>query len=110
LAKATGGKLTALHVFDPRDDVDLLRGRARRVGVSVLADARRLGKRSGVRVEAATARNSRPENAIRAAATAQNYDLVVIGASLRRGETKFLGSRSAALVRAIKAPTLLIVQ
>jgi nucleotide-binding universal stress UspA family protein len=110
LAKATGGKLTALHVFDPRDDVDMLRGRARRVGVSVLTDARRLGKRSGVRIQAMTARNSRPDNAIMAAATAQDYDLVVIGASLRQGETKFLGSRSAALVRAIKIPTLLIAQ
>ncbi len=110
LAKATGGKLTALHVFDPRDDIEMLRGRARRVGVSVLVDARRLGKRSGVHVEAATARNSRPENAIRAAATARKYDLVVVGASLRRGETRFLGSRSAALVRAMKAPTLLIAQ
>jgi nucleotide-binding universal stress UspA family protein len=110
LAKATGGKLTALHVFDPQDDIDVLRGRARRAGVSVLVDARRLGKRSGVFVEAVTARNARPENAIRTQAAAGQYDLVIVGTSLRRGETKFLGSRSAALLRAINAPTLLITQ
>ena len=48
LAKASDGTLTALHVFDPQDDTELLRGRARRQGLSVLVDARRLGKRSGV--------------------------------------------------------------
>ena len=54
LAKASGGTLTALHVFDPQDDTELLRGRARRQGLSVLVDARRLGKRSGVPVKGIT--------------------------------------------------------
>jgi nucleotide-binding universal stress UspA family protein len=110
LAKATRGQLTVLHVFDPQEDTNLLRGRARRLGMSVLVDARRLGKRSGVHVDALTSTNTRPEIAIRRAASASRYDLVVLGASLRMGDKKFLGPRSAALVRAVKAPILLIAQ
>jgi hypothetical protein len=54
--------------------------------------------------------NTRPEIAIRRAASGGRYDLVVLGASLRMGDKKFLGPRSAALVRAVKAPILLIAQ
>ncbi len=110
LARACNGSLTVLHVFDPREDTDVLRGRARRQGMSILIDARRLGKRSGITVEAVTMTNSSPEAAIRRATQSANYDLVVIGTSLRQGNTKFLGPRSAALVRAIRAPILLIVR
>jgi nucleotide-binding universal stress UspA family protein len=38
------------------------------------------------------------------------FDLVVVGAALRVGESKFLGPRSAALARRIKAPVLLIAR
>ncbi|NJO23814.1 MAG: universal stress protein, partial [Sphingomonadales bacterium] len=111
LVKATGGRLTVFHVFDPHDDVDLLRGRQRRgLGVSVLDDARRLGKRSGVRVDAVTATNARPDVAIRREVATGSFHLVVVGAALRTGKTKFLGPRSAALAQRIKVPTLLIVQ
>ena len=110
LAKASNGSLTVLHVFDPREDTDILRGRARRQGMSILIDARRLGKRSGVTVEAVTMTNPRPEAAIRRATQSVDYDLVVIGTSLRQGNTKFLGPRSAALVRALRTPVLLIVR
>src|SRR5262249_38066170 len=65
VAKASDGRLTALHVFDPHDDTQLLRGRARRLGLSLLVDARRLGKRSGVSVRGVTVTNSRPEIEIR---------------------------------------------
>jgi nucleotide-binding universal stress UspA family protein len=108
LAKATGGKLTVLHVFAPQDDTNLLRGRARRLGRSV--DARRLGKRSGVQVDALTSMNSSPEIAIRRAASAGRYDLVVLGASLHVGDKKFLGPGTEALVRGIKIPIILVVQ
>jgi Kef-type K+ transport system membrane component KefB/nucleotide-binding universal stress UspA family protein len=110
LAKAGDGMLTALHVFDPQDDSELLRGRSRRQGLSVLVDARRLGKRSGVRVKGITVIHSRPEAAIRRAAQTGRYDLVVVGTSLRQGEAKFLGPRSAALVRALRSPVLLIAR
>jgi Kef-type K+ transport system membrane component KefB/nucleotide-binding universal stress UspA family protein len=110
-AKATRGHLTALHVFDPREDTELLRGRLRRgLGVSVLQDVQRLGKRGGVPVEALTATNARPELAIRRVAASRKFDLIVLGVSLRLGERKFLGPRSAALVQAIKTPLLLIAQ
>jgi nucleotide-binding universal stress UspA family protein len=110
LARASDGTLTALHVFDPQDDTELLRGRARRQGLSVLVDVRRLGKRSGVPVKGITVTHSRPEAAILRLARVGRYDLVVIGTSLRQGDAKFLGPRSAALLRALQRPTLLIAQ
>jgi K+:H+ antiporter len=110
LAKASNGTLTVLHVFDPQDDTELLRGRWRRQGLSVLVDARRLGKRSGVAVKGVTVTNSRPEVEIRRAARATHYDLVVVGTSLRQGETKFLSPRSSALVRALRSPVLVIAR
>ena len=110
LAKASNGALTALHVFDPREDADVLRGRARRQGMSILVDARRLGKRGGVPVNAITMINASPEAAIQRAIRTGGFDLVVIGTSLRQGSTKFLGPRSAALVRALRIPVLLIVR
>ena len=110
LAKASDGVLTALHVFDPQDDTELLRGRARRQGLSVLVDARRLGKRSGVSVKGITVTNSRPEVEIRRATRATRYDLVVVGTSLRQGETKFLSPRSSALVLSLRSPVLLIAR
>ena len=110
LAKASNGSLTALHVFDPRDDTDVLRGRARRQGMSVLVDARRLGRRSDVPVQAITMTNASPEAAIQRALRNGHYDLVVFGTSLRQGQTKFLGPRSAELVRTLRVPALLIVR
>ena len=110
LTKASTGMLTALHVFDPREDEDILRGRARRLGMSILVDARRLGKRSGVPVKAITITNSSPEAAIRRVIRSSDYSLVVIGTSLRQGNAKFLGPRTASLVRALRTPVLLIVR
>jgi Kef-type K+ transport system membrane component KefB/nucleotide-binding universal stress UspA family protein len=110
LAKASGGKLTALHVFTPQEDTNLLRGRATRLGMGVLVDARRLGKRSGVQVDTITSMNSSPEIAIRRVAGAGDYDLVILGASLRIGDNKFLGPGTEALVRAIDIPMLLVAQ
>jgi nucleotide-binding universal stress UspA family protein len=110
LAAASLGTLTALHVFDPREDTLLLRGRARRLGISVLVEAHRLGKRSGVAVKGLTATNPQPEAEIRRAARRGHYDLIVLGTSLRRGETKFLGPRTLALVQSLRTPVLLIAR
>jgi nucleotide-binding universal stress UspA family protein len=85
-------------------------GRASRPGRSVLVDARRLGKRSGVRIDALTSMNSSPEIAIRRAASAGRYDLVVLGTSLHVGDKKFLSPGIEALVRAIRIPILLVAQ
>jgi len=108
LARATQGSLAALHVFDPQEDTDLLRGRARRMGMSVLVDAHRLGKRSGVPVKGLTATNAKPDSEILRTARWGRYDLVAMGTSLRQGAARFLGSRSAALLRDIRTPILLI--
>jgi Kef-type K+ transport system membrane component KefB/nucleotide-binding universal stress UspA family protein len=110
LAGASGGGLAVLHVFDPREDTLVLRGRARRIGMSVLVDAHRLGKRSGVPVKGLTATSSRPEAEIRRATTRESYDLVVLGTSLRGGDTRFLGPRTLALVRSLGLPVLLVAR
>jgi Kef-type K+ transport system membrane component KefB/nucleotide-binding universal stress UspA family protein len=109
LAAASGGTLTALHVLDPRD-ADMLRSRSRRLGPSVLVDAKRLGKRSDLSVKALTAINARPEMEIVRLARTGSYDLLVLGTSLRQAETKFIGPRTAALVRAIRIPVLLVAR
>jgi Kef-type K+ transport system membrane component KefB/nucleotide-binding universal stress UspA family protein len=110
LAQASGGSLTALHVFDPQEDTDLLRGRARRPGMSLLVDIHRLGKRSGVAVRGLTATNTRPETEIRRAVRGGRFNLVVLGTSLRQGEAKFLGPRSSVLVRSVNTPMLLVAR
>jgi len=110
LAHASKGRVSALHVFEPQENTAVLRGRARRPGISLLVDAHRLGKRSGVPVKGLTATNSRPEIEIRRALRGGRFDLAVLGTSLRQGETKFLGSRAASLLRAIHTPALVIAR
>ena len=110
LAGASKGTLTALHVFDPQDDTELLRGRGRRAGMSVLVDVHRAGRRGGVPVRGLTATNINPESEIRRALRGGKFDLVVLGTSLRQGETKFLGPRTAVLLRSIRTPALLIAR
>jgi Kef-type K+ transport system membrane component KefB len=110
LAGASKGTVTALHVFDPQDDTALLRGRGRRAGMSVLVEVHRAGKRNGVPVKGMTATNIRPEAEIRRALRGGRFDLVVLGTSLRRGETKFLGPRTAALLRVMRTPALVIAR
>lgn len=110
LASASQGRVTALHVFAPQESNDLLRGRARRPGMSVLVDAHRLGRQRGVPVRGLTATNPEPQTEIRRAARRGRYDLIVLGISLRQGEAKFLGPHSAALARSLHTPLLLIAR
>lgn len=110
LALASNGVLTVLHVFDPQDNTALLRGRARRQGLSLLTEARRLGERNGVALKTAYVIHASTEAAIQRAARAESYDLVVVGTSLREGATKFLGPRSSALLRNLDSPTLLVIR
>ena len=109
-AGASKGRVTALHVFEPRDDTALLRGRARRAGISLLVDAHRLGKRGGVPVKGLTATNSQPDREIQRTLKGGRFDLVVLGTSLRQGETKFLGSRMASLLRRIRTPAVVVAR
>jgi nucleotide-binding universal stress UspA family protein len=88
----------------------VLRGRARRAGISLLVDAHRLGQRGGVPVKGLTATNAHPDYEIRRTLRGGRFDLVVLGTSLRQGETKFLGSRMASLLRRIRTPALVIAR
>ena len=110
LAHASKGTVAALHVFQPQEDTAVLRGRARRQGISLLVDAHRLGKRSGVPVKGLTATNAKAEIEIRRALRGGRFDLAVLGTSLRQGETKFLGPRTAALLGRIRTPALVIAR
>jgi nucleotide-binding universal stress UspA family protein len=47
---------------------------------------------------------------IRRAVRRGQYDLVVLGASLRHGEAKFLGTRMLALVQSLPVPVLLVAR
>ena len=110
-AKATGSRLTVLHVFASQNDTNPLRaGRTNRRGLSVLVDARRLGKRNGIRIDALTSVNARPEIAIKRTVATGRFDLIVLGASLRQGDRKFLGPGSEELVRSLTVPMLLVTQ
>lgn len=108
LAGASRGTLSVLHVFEPREDTMVLRGRARRLGMSVLVDTRRLGRRSGVPVKGLTATHPRPENEVGRIVRAGRYDLVVLGTALRRGEAKFPGPRTLSMIQSLGVPILLI--
>ena len=110
LAGASRGTLTVLHVFDPREDSLLLRGRSRRMGMSLLVDARRLGRRSGVPVKGLTANRARPASEIRRVVRSGHYDLVVLGTALRRGDSRFLGPRAHALVQSLNVPVLVVAR
>jgi Kef-type K+ transport system membrane component KefB/nucleotide-binding universal stress UspA family protein len=109
-AGASKGKVTALHVFQPREDTAMLRGRARRPGISLLVDAHRLGKLGGVPVKGLTATNDQPDKEISRVLRGGSFDLVVLDTSLRQGETKFLGSRMASLLGRIQTPALVIAR
>jgi Kef-type K+ transport system membrane component KefB len=108
LGDASKGMVSALHVFDPQADVALLRGRSRRLGLSLLVDIHRAGKRAGVPIKGMTATNVHPETEIRRAVRGGQFDLIVLGTSLRQGESKFLGPRTAALLQVLRTPALLI--
>jgi len=97
-------------VFDPAADTALLRGRSRRFGMSVLVDVHRAGRRNGVPVKGLTAVNTKPEIEIRRAARGGRFDLMLLGTSLRQGETKFLGPRTSGLLRKLRTPVLLIAR
>jgi hypothetical protein len=100
-----------LHVFDPLEDTNVLRGRQRRgLGVSVLRDVQRMARRSEVSVDIQTAIHSRPELAARRVAASAKFNLVVLGAALRVGEWKFLGPRTAFLVQSLRKPLLVVAQ
>ena len=109
-AGASKGQVAALHVFQPRDDVTLLQSRDRRPGMSLLVDARRLGKHGGVPVRGLTATNDHPDREISRVLKSGVFNLVVLGTSLRQGETKFLGSRMASLLGRIHTPALVIAR
>jgi Kef-type K+ transport system membrane component KefB/nucleotide-binding universal stress UspA family protein len=108
LAAASHGTMSVLHVFDPREESLMLRGRARRLGMSMLVDARRLGRRSGVPVKGLTATHARPESEIGRIARTGRYDLVVLGTALRRGEARFPGPRTLSMIQSLGVPILLI--
>ena len=61
-------------------------------------------------VKGLTATSPQPETEIRRVARRGRYDLVVLGTSLRHGETKFLGPRTLGLVLSLRTPVLLIAR
>ena len=111
LAKASNGTLTVLHVFDPQKDTDLFRRRARRQGRSILVDAHRLGKRSGVAVKGITVVNARPEAAIRRVTRAGGYGLSRVQHVTAAGQHKVPGfAQNSVLLRVLQTPVLMVAR
>jgi nucleotide-binding universal stress UspA family protein len=63
-----------------------------------------------VPVKGLTATNAHPDKEIQRTLKGGRFDMVVLGTSLRQGETKFLGSRMASLLRRIRTPALVIAR
>lgn len=76
---------------------------------TALVDVHRLGKRGGAPVRGLTTTSSHPETEIRRAAFRGNHDLVVLGMSVRRGETKVPSSGNLSLLRRLQSPVLRVV-
>lgn len=110
LAQGSGGSVTVLHVFDADEASVALRRRTRRLGNSILADAKRFGKTYGVEVQGKAVFSATLARALHRAIAEGSYDLVVLGASLRFGERKSLGPRSLSLIEGIQKPILLIAK
>jgi nucleotide-binding universal stress UspA family protein len=111
LARPSGSRLTVLHVIEPDEDTEFLRGRTTaRTTISVLKDVRSRAKRAGLNISTVTLSSARPEKVILRMSNREKFDLVVVGIDLKIAEQWFVGPRSRALIRNMRAPLLLIVR
>jgi nucleotide-binding universal stress UspA family protein len=111
LVRASGSPLTVLHVVEPDEDTEVLRGRTpTRTNTSVPKEVRSRAKRAGVNISTVTLSSARPDKAILRMSNSERFDLVVVGIDLKIGEKWFVGPRSRALIRNVRAPLLLIVR
>ena len=111
LARASGAQVTVLYVTSPRDGA----GRkgpgskpARRDHTGVLKDIGALARRYDVAVRRNMMEHAAPVEAILRAAK-DDYDLIVLGADRRPGDTLFFGNTAAAILDQSPIPKLFVV-
>jgi nucleotide-binding universal stress UspA family protein len=100
LARASDAQVTVLYVTSPPDGKKPGRGRGRedrRRDKAVLKDISALAKRYSVNVRRSMLENAAPVDAILKEAK-RGYDLIVIGANRRPGDTLFFGNTAAAIL------------
>ena len=105
LARASDAQVTVLYVTSPPDGKKPGRGRSRaerRNDKAVLKDISALAKRYSVNVRRSMPENAAPVDAILKEAK-RGYDLIVVGANRRPGDTLFFGNTAAAILD--RAPT-----
>jgi K+:H+ antiporter len=109
LARASGSRLTVLHVIEQPTESVMLRRTLPAPEESVLHQAEVLARRHSVTAELREVVHARPGRVIRGMST-RGVDLVVVGADLRQNSAKFLGPRTSALIREIRVPILLVAR
>jgi Kef-type K+ transport system membrane component KefB/nucleotide-binding universal stress UspA family protein len=105
LARASDAQVTVLYVTSPPDGKKPGRARSpaeRRNDKAVLQDISALAKRYSVNVRRSMPENAAPVDAILKEAK-RGYDLIVVGANRRPGDTLFFGNTAAAILD--RAPT-----
>ena len=110
LARANSAQVTVLYVTSPRDAAqrDGRDGRSgRRNDKAVMDDISALAKRYEVNARRAMPENVAPVEAILKEAK-RDYDLIVLGANRRPGETLFFGNTAAAILDRAPMPKLFV--
>jgi Kef-type K+ transport system membrane component KefB/nucleotide-binding universal stress UspA family protein len=110
LAKASGARVTALHISPPPDETDALRRPKELLitGRALVADIQKLGAREGVRVRPMLKVRKAPEATILRQLRRGRHNLVVVGVKVRPGEKLFFGRRVAILLENAPCAVLLV--
>jgi Kef-type K+ transport system membrane component KefB/nucleotide-binding universal stress UspA family protein len=110
LARASSAEVAVLYVATPRDGKGGGGGKARparRNYNAILKDMRKLAERYGIDARRNMVENAAPVDAILDEAK-RDYDLIVLGANRRPGDTLFFGNTAAAILERSPIPKLFV--
>jgi Kef-type K+ transport system membrane component KefB/nucleotide-binding universal stress UspA family protein len=110
IAKASGGKLTALHVYQGVGEDVLARRNTGpvEVGMEIVSAVAALGEREGVHVKSLVRVHRDAERTILQQVSRGKHNLVVFGGESRTGEKLFFGHTITALVDRIACSVLIV--
>ncbi|MFL6214233.1 MAG: cation:proton antiporter [Blastocatellia bacterium] len=110
IARAGPGRVTALHVAPPPEEVSRQAAtqRAIHTGHALVRDIERLGEREGVKVRPLVVYRREPEPAIIHQVEKGDYDLVVLGAKARPDDQVFFGHSMAVLLERIPCSIVMV--
>jgi K+:H+ antiporter len=105
VARATGARITASHVYERHDEALFWLGnheeQAMAVGQDIVEQVRSLGEAYGVPVEVLLVRGDRAGPEIVRVAREQGVDLVVMGSSTRSTQRLYLGASVGVVLRGV---------